>query len=221
MPPPPPAPDPIRDYHAFLVGQVAELERLASTAATAVPPEVSAAVSARAEAAKLRRKIAQIEIYLARLAPTPRHRKGERKQVRALALIAAGRSSAEVATELGVNRATVNRWRADPAFAEQLRELQDDQMDAVHAQLVASALGMVRCLIDVATGVDTTDQSRVQAVRVAMELLGRSKESPVAPAAKEGEAESEEDVLDLLGEIPESLLERSLAERRAPKVRDL
>lgn len=215
-----PPPDAIQEYLDLLVRQVDELEQLAVSASGGTEPDRSVAVSARHRAAELGKKVAQLRAWMARQTPAPRHRKGERKRLLALAMIAEGRSSTEVARAIGVHRTTVNDWRNDPAFAEALRELQDEQMDAVHAQLVAASLDMARCLIAMATGPDTVDNARVQAARVAFELLGRYKESPVAPSAKEGEAETEEDVLGLLDQIPAGLLERSLASRK-PKERDL
>lgn len=156
----------------------------------------------------------------------PKRPPRDTKRRAALALIAGGMSTTEVATELKVNRATVNRWRTDPEFDEELRELQEAQSDAVHALLTAEQLAVARAIVAMATGKDAkgepvkADMAAIKAGQVFFELLGRHKNSPVAPPEKGGDAESEEDVLSLLATMPTSFLERALAVRK-PKERDL
>jgi hypothetical protein len=218
-PPPPAGPD-VHEHIAFLERQVAELEVIAGDAMGGEKPQLGAAVSARAKAADLQKKIVQLRTWAARQEPRQRRRKGGRKKDAALALVAAGRSSTEVARELGVDRRTVNTWRSDPEFDEALRELQDAQMDAVHTLLVSRALEVARCLSDVATAPDTSDMARVAAARAFMELLGRHKNDPVKPPTRVADIETEEDLLAALREIPVEVLEESLATRR-PRAREL
>jgi hypothetical protein len=200
---------------AFLERQVAELEAVAE-AATEDGSQISAAVSARHKATEMQKRIEQLRDWVARQ-PTKRPGKHVGKQPRALALIASGRSTGEVAEELGVDRSTVSRWRQDPEFAEALGELQSAQNDALHALLVAEQLDVARCLIAVATGPDTTDMARVHAGRVFFELLGRHKNAPVAPAAREGELESQGDVIAALKDIPIDILQLAISERGAER----
>lgn len=157
---------------------------------------------------------------------SPKRPPRDTKRRAALGLIAGGKSTTEVATELRVNRATVNRWRSDAAFDEELRELQESMADAVHALLSAEQLRVARAIVAMATGVDAkgepvkADMAAIKAGQVFFELLGRHKNSPVAPPEKGAEPETEEDVLALLEEMPTGLLERALSARK-PKERDL
>ena len=204
------------DHLAFLERQVAKLEALAELAATGEEPQVGSAVSARSKAAELRKRIEQLKDWQARRPLAPRSR-GKAKRDQALLLIAAGRSTGEVAHELAVDRRTIQRWRSDPEFDEELRELQSAQTDALHALLMANQLDVARCLVAIATGPDTSDMARVHAARVFFELGGRHKNSPVAPTKREGEIESAEDVKAALADIPDTLLQEVLAERAAAR----
>ena len=200
----------------FLERQVEELETLATAAAGGDNPQIGAAVSARTKAAELQKQIEQLRDWVNR-APSWKRGKHHNKKPTALVLLAAGRSSTEVATELGVDRRTVNRWRADPAFDESLRDLQRAQADAVHAFMVANQLEVIRCLAALATGPDTQDMARVHACRVFLETLGRHKGAPVTPPVFEGEIETEEDVAEALRDIPDTLLQRILEQRAAER----
>lgn len=212
--------DRAREHLDFLERQVGELESLADQAAVGhgdAPPQIGAAVSARAKAAELAKRVEQIRDWVARQPPKASWKRGKQsaKQPQALLLLCAGRSTTEVATELGVDRRTVNRWRADPEFDEELRSLQQAQSDAVHAFMVAQQLEVVRCLAAVATGPDTQDMARVHACRVFLETLGKSKTNPVAPTEREGEIETEDDVVEALSDIPSTLLQRVIEARAA------
>ena len=207
----------------LLERQVEELEALAVAAASGDDPELGAAVSARSKAAELSKRVAQLRAWQARqqpeLAPPTAPKGRSSKWGVALVLVAAGRSTTEIARELGVARSTVNRWRAEPEFAEEIAELQQAQTEAVHALLMARQLDVARCLADVATAPDTTDAARVQAARVFFELLGRHKLSPVQAPTSEVGLETEEEVVAVLGQYPPELLEAALAKQR--KERDL
>lgn len=206
--------DQARDHLGFLDRQVAALEALADSEDT----EPGAVVSARTKAADLQKRVEQIRAWVARQPPAiPKRGRHAAKKPTALLLLAAGRSTTEVATELDVDRSTVNRWRADPEFDEQLRDLQQSQSDAVHAFMVARQLEVVRCLADLATGPDTQDMARVHAARVFLEVLGKHKNAPVAPAEREGEIETEDDVVEALTDIPDAILQRVLEARAAER----
>jgi hypothetical protein len=206
----------VRAHLEWLTSQVAALESLADKAETGEDPQLGPAVAARTKAAELRKKVEQLREWLARRPLAPRSR-GKSKAAQALLLIVAGRSTGEVAHELGVDPRTVRRWRADPDFDEQLRDLQTAQTEALHALLVASQLDVARCLVATATGPDTSDMARVGAARVFFELLGRHKGSPVAPVLHEAEMETEEDVLDALKDIPAAILQRAIDEQTAAR----
>jgi hypothetical protein len=81
------------------------------------------------------------------------------KQFKALEAFALGSSSADAARAAGVNRSTVYRWQATPAFAAELRRLEgetlrhlgrrimalaDQAADAIEAALAADQLPGVR-----------------------------------------------------------------------------
>ena len=208
--------DRARERLEFLQRQVASLEALAESSAGGESPQSSAAVSARAKAAELQKQIEQLRDWVGR-EPSWKRGSGHGKKPTALILLAAGRSSTEVAAELGVDRRTVNRWRADPEFDEQLRELQAAQSDAVHALMVAEQLEVMRCLVALATGPDTQDMARAVSIRTFFELLGKHKGAPVTPPLLDGEIETEEEVAEAIKDIPDALLRRVLEQRQAER----
>lgn len=211
--------DRARSHLEFLVRQVAELEALATAAVGGEDPQIGAAVSARGKAAELQKKIEQLRDWIARQQQPPTAKRGKHtaKRPQALLLIAAGHSTTEVAAQLDLDRRTINRWRADPEFDEELRELVSEQTDALHALLISSQLDVARCLVGIATGPDTSDIARVQAARVYFELLGRHKGAPVAPTDREGEIETEADVEEALKDIPDAIFQRVMEKRAAAR----
>jgi hypothetical protein len=208
-------PDNVKREMDWLDSQVMDLERVADDALATEHPNHGAAVSARRTASELRKRAAQLRAWLQRQ-PTERRSKSP-KQHRALMMLVSGQSTVEIALALDVDRRTLYRWRQDPEFDEQLRELQQASTDAVHAYLVASQLEVVRCLVAVATGPETQDMARVHACRVVLETLGKHKNAPVAAVERENEIESEEEVLQALADIPETILQQAIERRTAAK----
>lgn len=146
-------------------------------------------------------------------------------------LLLAGRSTSQVAEELGVDRRTVNRWREDPVFDEEYQRRQLELHDAVHAALVAKSLKVAEALTDIALD-DTVDEddkgrviprtpamARVHACRIFFELLGRHKNRPVEPSEKGSDPETPEQLLEVLSKVPAPLLEEALAAKRKPRER--
>lgn len=207
--------DRARDHLEFLDAQVRALVLLADEAVKGDHPQTGAAVSARGKAADLQKRIEQLRDWIARQPSSPSAKRGKHtaKQPRALLLIAAGRSTTEVAAELGVERTTIHRWRTDPEFDEQLRELLAEQTDALHSLLVASQLDVARCLIAVATAPDTVDMARVNAAKTFFELIGKHKNAPVAATDREGEIETEAGVEEALKDIPDAIMLRVMEKR--------
>lgn len=201
-----------RAHVAWLLEQAEKLEALANDGST----EDGARVSARTNAAKLRDQVQRHRVWLARREPEVTRLPNRQ---RALLLIASGRSTGEVAAELDVDRRTIQRWRADPEFDEQLRELQSAQTDALHALLMASQLEVARSLIAIATGPDGSDMAKVHAGRVLFEIAGRHKNAPVTPTEREGEIETEQEVMEALADIPAETLQKELARREAARAK--
>src|SRR5262249_55029362 len=104
-------------------------------------------------------------------------------------------------------------------FLEALRTLQAEADAEVHDLLVAGSLDAMRALHVLMTGPGVQDNARVNAIQLWMELRGKHKNAPVAPAQQQEELDSEEDVEAVLGAIPTGMLERHLQRRR--KERDL
>lgn len=141
------------------------------------------------------------------------------RQERALDLLLLGQPIHAIADELGITRQAIWEWMQDPAFASRLRESQDRIHAEVYNVLVAGAIDVALALRGIALDAGARDRDRVAAGKVFFELLGRHKGNPVQPAEDEGEAETEEDAIELLEEYPDHLLEEAL--RRKQRVRDL
>lgn len=145
------------------------------------------------------------------------HPASKAKRARAMDLLLTGRSTAEVAAELGVNRRTVNRWREDPEFDEEFQGRQDEIRDALHARLVGHTLELVDVLVDVAKNADEKGISRVKAVQVAFELLGVHRTAPAKRTEKRADLEDEGDLVQLLLGVPERVLREVLEEKERQK----
>lgn len=143
----------------------------------------------------------------------------EPKRHRALQLAIGGSSTTEIAKALSVGRSTVNRWRSDPEFEEELRAHQAETLAALHATLVRYSVEAVRVLREIFIDAEAPASARVTAVRTYFELQGLHKGAPVTPPETETEITSEEDVLSALDQIPEDLLREALTRRAggAPK----
>jgi hypothetical protein len=188
---------------------------------SASQPNHGAAVKAREQILKVEAQLTWAEAFQREPPPAlPKRRPGQAQlRVIAVRMVATGYSSTEIGKHLDVDRRTVNRWRTEPAFVEQLRELQAEANAEVHDLLVAGSFDIVRALYALATAPGVSDNARARACQLWMELLGRHKLAPVAPPQQQQTLETEEDVEAVLGAIPVGLLERHLAGRR--KARDL
>jgi len=89
---------------------------------------------------------------------------------RALSLLAEGRTTTEVATELGINRSTLWRWQQEPAFAAELSGLQTSTLAAVQSRLAIVANGAVDLL---QTAITDPDLAMPVRCRAAIALLDR------------------------------------------------
>lgn len=213
------------DHIEFLEGQIEELEAIAAAAIDGEDANHSAAVKAREQVVKLTAVLSWARKY-ARPVEPPLKRRPARAEQRKIAvrLVASGWLSREVAAHVGADVSTINRWRQDPEFAEELRDLQQQAHAAVHDLMVARSADVANALVDLAVGGGTQDMARVHACRVFFELLGRHKGAPVAPAESQGEPETEAELLELLRGVPPSLLEEALktkSKRRKAAERDL
>lgn len=90
---------------------------------------------------------------------TKRQQRNHQRKQRALVLLAAGRTVAEVARELAVGERTVQRWRAE--FADQIRDLQEQELGSLLGELRAASLEALTALRE--TVRDRQHPSRVQA----------------------------------------------------------
>ena len=97
------------------------------------------------------------------------------RQQRALDLVLAGHSSAEVAKQVGVRRETVWRWKQDPAFAVELHGLQAVRRVAVQDELEGAALEAVQVLRGLMADEGVNPGVRV---RAATALLDRAGATP-------------------------------------------
>jgi hypothetical protein len=219
------------DLIAFLEEQKRAFEAIAAAAlggsggeddeGSADRPNPAAATKAREQLVKVQAMLSWAQAFAPEPAPAlPKRRPGHAQlRVIAVRMVATGYSSTQIATHLGVDRRTVNRWRAEPDFLEALRALQAEANAEVHDLLVAGSLDVIRALQVLATGPGVLDAARVRACQVWMELLGRHKLAPVAPPQQQEALEGEEDVEAVLAAVPTGMLERHLASRK--KARDL
>lgn len=111
---------------------------------------------------------------------------GQPKRQRALALVLAGRSHAEVAALLRVRRETVWRWSRDPRWAAELSARRADRRAAVAGELDAAALDAVRVLRGLVNDVAAPPVARV---RAAAELLDRAGVGMLVAGASQHERE--------------------------------
>ena len=100
-------------------------------------------------------------------------------QLRAARLIAMGMGYKDVATELGVNRTTLYRWRRSPAFSEQVSRLMSSAREGVRERVIRDVAEVkdlvLDTLIDVARN-STQDSARVAAARTLGEFMERAEE---------------------------------------------
>lgn len=141
------------------------------------------------------------------------------RQARALDLLMLGQPVHAIAEELRVHRKTIWEWLQDPDFAAALRERQERVSTEVFNVLVAGAVDVALALRGIALNTEARDRDRVAAGTLFFNLLGRHKGNPVQPPEDQGEAETEEDAIELLAEYPTPLLQEAL--RRQQRQRDL
>jgi hypothetical protein len=148
------------------------------------------------------------------------HPATKQKRTQALELILAGHHDVDIATALGVHRKTIYRWREDPEFAEELEERRTEMRDAVYARLMAMGDDAMTALGDMVRGVNAAgqavkaDMARVKAIQVWSELLGVHKNAPAAPVQRGSEVETEDQLRELLDQVPVGDLEEALARKR-------
>jgi hypothetical protein len=88
----------------------------------------------------------------------------------ALALLAEGRTPAEVASEIGVARQTLWRWRQVPEFAAAFAEAQRARVDEARASCVAAATDAIGVLASI---MSDAEQPGAVRVRAAVALLNQ------------------------------------------------
>ena len=128
------------------------------------------------------------------------------KQRQAIDLLVSGSSVSEVAAKLRVHRATVYRWRADPAFDSAYQDRQLDLQDQVHGVLTGRALEVAQRLADMAAGQTAASVAQVNAVRAFFELLGWHKANPVTRPARAQAIETREELVAMLGGFPRDVI---------------
>ena len=74
-------------------------------------------------------------IHADRSVPQPNQPTLQERRQAALRLLVVGKSIARVARELELSRQTIYRWRADPAFEEELKQLREQAWGEVVARL--------------------------------------------------------------------------------------
>jgi len=93
------------------------------------------------------------------------------RQLHAMELLVAGKSDAEVASELGIDRSTIWRWRQNPTFADEVVRLQHLQREAAFARMAA----LVTAAVDVIGAVMTDPEAPASVrLRAASEVLDRT-----------------------------------------------
>ena len=94
------------------------------------------------------------------------------KQQRALELILAGHSVTDIASQVGVRRETVWRWRNDPSFASEVSVRQAQRRQSIHDELDAGVIESVRMLRGLVADTDAPPGARVRAARALMDRAG-------------------------------------------------
>ena len=94
------------------------------------------------------------------------------KQQRALDLILAGHSVTDIASQVGVRRETVWRWRNDPSFASEVSVRQAQRRQSIHDELDAGVIESVRMLRGLVADTDAPPGARVRAATALMDRAG-------------------------------------------------
>jgi hypothetical protein len=93
-------------------------------------------------------------------------------QQRALELILAGHSVTDIASQVGVRRETVWRWRQDPSFASEVDLRQAQRRQSIHDELDAGVIESVRMLRGPMADTDAPPGARVRAATALMDRAG-------------------------------------------------
>ena len=93
-------------------------------------------------------------------------------QQRALELILAGHSVTDIASQVGVRRETVWRWRNDPSFASEVSVRQGQRRQSIHDELDAGVIESVRMLRGLVADTDAPPGARVRAATALMDRAG-------------------------------------------------
>ena len=96
----------------------------------------------------------------------------QRRKQRALELILAGHSVTDIASQVGVRRETVWRWRQDPSFASEVSVRQGQRRQAIHDELDAGVIESVRMLRGLVADTDAPPGARVRAATALMDRAG-------------------------------------------------
>lgn len=92
------------------------------------------------------------------------------KQAEAAAILGSGGTVAEAAAAANVTPRTITRWRGDPAFAAEVRQLTATGLDTATRVLAAGAAAAARYLCEVAEGKSRADPNRVNAARLVLTI---------------------------------------------------
>ena len=92
------------------------------------------------------------------------------KQAEAAAVLGSGGTNSEAAEVAGVTVRTITRWRGDPAFAAEVRQLTATGLDTATRVLAAGAAAAARYLVEVAEGKARADPNRVNAARLVLTI---------------------------------------------------
>ena len=93
-------------------------------------------------------------------------------QQRALEPILAGHSVTDIASQVGVRRETVWRWRNDPSFASEVSVRQTQRRQSIHDELDAGVIESVRMLRGLVADTDAPPGARVRAATALMDRAG-------------------------------------------------
>jgi hypothetical protein len=93
------------------------------------------------------------------------------RRARALEMLLEGRTDSEIGNELGVDRATVWRWRHDPALAQELELAQRERQAVLTGRMAAL---VPRALDVLAEVMNDQDQPSLLRIRAADSLLDRA-----------------------------------------------
>jgi hypothetical protein len=99
------------------------------------------------------------------------------EQMRALCLIAAGRTKPEVAKECNVSLTTIERWYKLPDFKQVLRKAASDIYDQAIAELCVGAKLAAIELKNIISDKTTPARVKVQAISVLLSVAAKAKDN--------------------------------------------